>query len=161
MGMVFLRAEALGAEQRALWGGRKRLGTGRRRGHGMPRQGTKGGAMASRGRKERGWAIFMVAAVLFVLRCAIEAATFLHIRDNKKMGLMGLMGLIGSGKNTAGMHGGRGCGFWGNGWMWLIDRLLRWIDGIKLQQTVNQVVVGISPKDHRRGDERGNLKGEN
>ena len=27
MGMFFLRAEALGAEQRALWGGRKRPGT--------------------------------------------------------------------------------------------------------------------------------------
>ena len=112
-GDVFLRAEALGAEQRALWGGRKRPGTGRRRWYGMPRQGTKGDAMASRGRKERGWAIFMVAAVLFVLRCAIEAATFLHIRENKKMGLMGLMGLIGSGKNAAGMHGGNGWGDWG------------------------------------------------
>ena len=61
-----------------------------------------------RGDVKKGGAIFMVAAVLFVLRCAIEAATFLHIRDNKKMGLMGLMGLIGSGKNAAGMHGGRG-----------------------------------------------------
>ena len=58
----------------------------------MPGQRTKGDAMASRGRKEGEG---MVAAVLFVLRCAIEAATFLHIRDNKKMGLMGLMGLMG------------------------------------------------------------------
>ena len=76
----------------------------------MPGQRTKGDAMASRGRKEGEG---MVAAVLFVLRCAIEAATFLHIRDNKKMGLMGLMGLIGSGKNAAGMHGGNGWGDWG------------------------------------------------
>ena len=31
---VFIQAEAIGAGQRALWGGRKRPGTGRRRGHG-------------------------------------------------------------------------------------------------------------------------------
>lgn len=42
--------------------------------------------------KKKGGRFFMVAAVLFALRCAIETATFLHIRDNKKMGLMGLMG---------------------------------------------------------------------
>ena len=46
---------------------------------------------------------------------------------------MGRMGLIGSGKNAAGMHGGRGCGFWGNGRMWLIDRGLDRVEGIKLQ----------------------------
>jgi hypothetical protein len=58
----------------------------------MPWQGTKGDAMESRGRKEGEG---MVAAVLFVLRCAIEAATFLQIRDRFFMGLMGLMGGVG------------------------------------------------------------------
>ena len=58
---VFIQAEAIGAGQRALWGGRKRPGTGRRRWYGMPGQRTKGGAMASRGRKEGEG---MVAAVL-------------------------------------------------------------------------------------------------
>ncbi len=61
----------------------------------MPRQGTKGDAMASRGRKEGGG---MVAAVLFVLRCAIESPKFhrsfgsywqfLHIRNDGRNGLV-------------------------------------------------------------------------
>ena len=53
METFFLRAEALGAEQRALWGGRTRPGTGQSRGnggHGRPGQGTKGGGMGLMGR---------------------------------------------------------------------------------------------------------------
>ena len=61
----------------------------------MPRQRTKGDAMASRGRKEGEG---MVAAVLFVLRCAIESPKFhrsfgsywqfLHIRNDGRNGLV-------------------------------------------------------------------------
>ena len=72
----------------------------------MPWQGTKGDAMESRGREERGWAIFMVAAVLFDLRCAIETATgsFFRYRTMGRMGRMGGMGRMGD----VGFMGGMG-----------------------------------------------------
>ena len=109
---VFIQAEAIGAGQRigADASVRERdEGEGRE----CPGKGRRGARWHRGDVKKGGGRFFMVAAVLFVLRCANETATFLHIRDNKKMGLMGLMGLIGSGKNAAGMHGGNGWGDWG------------------------------------------------
>ena len=82
-GCFFLRAEALGAEQRALWGGRKRPGMGRRRWYGMPWQGTKGDAMASRGRKEGEG---MVAAVLLFSAALSKQPRFFTYETIKRWG---------------------------------------------------------------------------
>ena len=95
---VFIQAEALGAEQRALWGGRKRPGTGRRRWYGMPRQGTRGGAIASRGRKEGEG---MVAAVL-LFSAALSKRSLAFSLDT---------GQVFYGSN--GVNGSNGAG-WGN-----------------------------------------------
>lgn len=85
---VFIQAEALGAEQRALWGGRKRPGTGRRRWYGMPRQGTKGGARWHRGdvKKVRVW---LQRCYCSPLRYRNGHWQFLQIQDRFFMGLMG------------------------------------------------------------------------
>ena len=67
----------------------------------MLRQGTKGDAMASRGRKERGWEIFMVAAVLL----------FSAALSKRPLAVSSDTGQVFYGSN--GVNGSNGAG-WGN-----------------------------------------------
>lgn len=94
MGMFFLRAEALGAEQPI---GADASVRARDKGDGMECPGNgRRGTRWHRGDVKKGGA--MVAAVLFVLRCAIESPKFhrsfgsywqfLHIRNDGRNGLV-------------------------------------------------------------------------
>ena len=97
----------------------------------MPGQGTKGGgAMASRGRKERGWAIFMVAEVL-LFSAALSKRPLVVSSDTGQV-FYGSNGVNGSNEAN-----GR-CGVYGrDGRIWLIDRWLWFVWGIELQEAGN------------------------